>query len=168
MQIHFTKQFPWESPTNFKQKIWSGLIKNDLSNQVEMAMYSHHSKTDDFLNYKDFKPKIHTIREDVHNRWKKDRVIDFVEWTNAPYRSKTNKFAPRIPCTGVQNFEIKWSDGLPIIFIDGIAIVDFEGSKELETLAHNDGFESVELFLKWFDSDFKGRIIGWTNFRYYG
>jgi hypothetical protein len=35
---------------------------------------------------------------------------------------------------------------------------------ECEELAQNDGFGSFEEFLDWFDSDFNGSIIFWSNF----
>jgi len=37
---------------------------------------------------------------------------------------------------------------------------------ELEQLAKNDGFNSVEDFWNWFTEDFKGQIIHFTDFRY--
>jgi len=33
-------------------------------------------------------------------------------------------------------------------------------------LAKNDGFEGIEDFFKWFNEDFKGKIIHWTNYKY--
>jgi len=36
----------------------------------------------------------------------------------------------------------------------------------LKTLARNDGFESVDDFFKWFNADFQGKIIHWTDFKY--
>ena len=38
--------------------------------------------------------------------------------------------------------------------------------EEIELLAKHDGFNSMEDFFKWFDKDFKGKIIHWTDFRY--
>ena len=31
---------------------------------------------------------------------------------------------------------------------------------------NNDGFDSIENFLRWFNKDFEGKIIHWTGFRY--
>lgn len=33
-------------------------------------------------------------------------------------------------------------------------------------LAVNDGFDSDEMFFKWFDKDFDGWLIHWTDKRY--
>ena len=35
---------------------------------------------------------------------------------------------------------------------------------ECETLAKNDGFESFDEFLDWFNQDFVGGVIFWSNF----
>jgi hypothetical protein len=35
-----------------------------------------------------------------------------------------------------------------------------------EQLAINDGFETVEHFFRWFNEDFSGKIIHWTDLRY--
>ena len=36
----------------------------------------------------------------------------------------------------------------------------------LRELAKNDGFESVEDFFAYFNKDFKGKIIHWTDLQY--
>ena len=38
--------------------------------------------------------------------------------------------------------------------------------EEIIWLAKNDGFANVNDFFKWFSSDFSGKIIHWTNFKY--
>ena len=43
----------------------------------------------------------------------------------------------------------------------------YPGYQTMEKLAYNDGFESVEAFFNYFCKDFKGKIIHWTNLRYY-
>lgn len=106
--------------------------------------------------------KIHTIREDKPNRWNDTRMIQFVT------RGKNfscEKFA-EMPCTGIQKIQIKISEFAPCfneILIDGKEIFDF---KTLTELAQNDGFENFEKFRNWFNIDFEGKIIHWTNKRY--
>lgn len=111
--------------------------------------------------------KPHTIREDKSNRWKEGRVIQFFEWEGKPYRSKQVKITKAV-CKSVQNIEIVWKDpdGLryptPSIFVDGLWIV----GEEKKRLALNDGFGSLMDFYAWFDKDFTGKIIHWTDLRY--
>jgi len=39
---------------------------------------------------------------------------------------------------------------------------------EIERLAENDGFNTASDFLEWFDHDFTGKIIHWTDYKYMG
>ena len=48
--------------------------------------------------------------------------------------------------------------------VDGEA--DKTNIKRIKILAKNDGFDSVDDFFKWFDKDFNGKIIHWTNKKY--
>ncbi|GHT36694.1 hypothetical protein AGMMS49574_28830 [Bacteroidia bacterium] len=40
------------------------------------------------------------------------------------------------------------------------------GLLEIEAMAINDGFDSLQDFLLFFEGGFKGKIIHWTRFRY--
>jgi hypothetical protein len=46
--------------------------------------------------------------------------------------------------------------------IDGRWITD----AELKILSVNDGFDSVDDFFEWFNEDFAGKIIHWTDLKY--
>ena len=48
------------------------------------------------------------------------------------------------------------------MIIDNIVLTN----KQIEQLAKNDGFDSVQDFFNWFNEDFNGRIIHWTDFKY--
>ena len=116
--------------------------------------------------------KIHTIREDRHNRWKAGRSIQMSILVRT---SKQRKFADK-ECTGVQSIKITYIDnrGAVKIEIDGNQLGIWhryiqENSvrpEAIELLAKNDGFESVEGFLKWFVRDFENKIVHWTEERY--
>lgn len=107
--------------------------------------------------------KIHSIREDKKNRWTVGRLIHMAYGV----RTKLyNCFRDTEYCRSTQEIEIQHKD-----FIDAHAVsvlVDnvLLSREEFETLAKNDGFDSVEDFLKWFSSDFSGKIIHWTDLRY--
>ena len=116
--------------------------------------------------------KIHTIREDRHNRWKAGRSIQMSILVRT---SKQRKFADRV-CTGVQTIKITYIDnrGAVRVEVDGKQLGIWHryipeksvNPEAIEKLATNDGFSCVEEFLKWFQRDFEGKIVHWTEFRY--
>ena len=101
--------------------------------------------------------KIHSIREDEHDRWKAGNIIHFATGVRTKYY---NCFFEDV-CKSTQDFEIVYDDE-PFVYIDGKIL----WVEEIELLAKHDGFNSMEDFFKWFDKDFKGKIIHWTDFRY--
>ena len=110
--------------------------------------------------------KIHTIRQDMYNRWKADNLIHFVINNRTPERFQ---FAPIIKCKSVQSIKIRYiydarTDAftIPYVSIDEKIL----SNEEVKKLALNDGFESVKDFFKYFKYDFKGKLIHWTDFKY--
>lgn len=114
--------------------------------------------------------KIHTLR--ISGRWRVGIAIQFA--TGA--RTKNYEQFHSGICKGVQDVEIKYTDmrGAVEIYIDGkhygtwhrfIPEKSVNASAVL-TLANNDGFETVNEFLNWFQRDFKGYLIHWTEFKY--
>lgn len=98
--------------------------------------------------------KIHTIREDKTNRWKVERVIQFC------YGVRRKTFETK--CLGIQRIRIE-SDKINFkIWVDDKKI----NETEIVNLAHNDGFDSVIDFCNWFNKDFEGKIIHWTDKKY--
>ncbi|KQT17403.1 hypothetical protein ASG31_08305 [Chryseobacterium sp. Leaf404] len=151
-----------DKKTHFPEKILLSIEQNKLS--------------DEPLNFgiasKDYSPKIHTIRKDDKNRWKVGVMIDF--FINARTKDMF-RFAPKIQVVSIQEFEIKYFGLTVQILIDeewfGDAFFDqFKNIEchnlDLETLAQNDGFASLDEFFEYFNEDFKGKIIHWTNFKY--
>lgn len=106
--------------------------------------------------------KIHTIREDRHDRWHAGNQIQFATGVRT---KKYNCFKEGV-CASIQNIEIryKYMSGLfkRIVLIDGQVITH----GQLLDLAENDGFEKIDDFFKWFDKDFTGKVIHWTGYRY--
>ncbi len=108
--------------------------------------------------------KIHTIRADVHDRWKADNSIQMATGV------RTNQFNLGIPgldkCISTQKIVIERN-----VYTMGDYVIEVDGNQlsesEVSTLAKNDGFDSVVDFFKWFDKDlFSGKLILWTNARY--
>lgn len=161
-------------PTYFPEKIWSGLKFDDPREwSILHSCYLREYKLkigEEWSNeYKNiaraYPPKLHTIRADTKNRWKPGNKIHPIINNRTKDRFQ---FAPTLVCKSVQEIEIKWFnewDETPLgrqvlIFIDGELFTD------IERLAFNDGFDSVEAFYQWFKEDFKGKIIHWTDLKY--
>lgn len=148
-------------PTYFVRKIWASA--RDCGQFINTPITSY---TKDYLQRfgviapksKDFTiiPKIHTIRRDRSDRWVKDRPIQF--YINNRTKDMF-KFMPDLKCTSVQTIEIL--NGSDVI-VDGKKL----GPLGVESLALNDGFDSVEDFFLYFSKDFTGKIIHWTNLTY--
>lgn len=104
-------------------------------------------------------PKLHTIREDKTNRWKAGNDIHFVINNRTKNRFQ---FAPILKCASVQEIQIYHMKHSKNIYVDGIWLSDCE----IKQLAINDGFPSVEAFFSFFNNDFDGKIIHWTDLKY--
>lgn len=163
MILGFKQYFPWKGedgkpePTYFKEKITERFFENQPNPIV-------------------FVPKIHTFREDPHNRWKAGMKVSMV-YRGAGYKI-IDHFNEGIPELGtiksIQKISIWYSTGLPNdeskvrvrrinCMIDGIWFSDVE---QTEKIARNDGFDSLDQFKKWFKTDWEGKIIHFTDFRY--
>ncbi|AYO58211.1 hypothetical protein CO230_08790 [Chryseobacterium sp. 6424] len=168
-------------PTLFIEKIWEGFFRNDFfgGKDTEFIKYfdlhkEKFGRTWDELpadNRLEF-PKIHTIRKDEKNRWKPGMMIDFF----INNRTKNAfRFAPRVQVVSTQGIHIRHHTGHVEVFINGEwfgevfhhGLDDIDSlTQDLELLAKNDGFNCVEDFFAYFDEDFTGKIIHWTNFKY--
>ena len=109
---------------------------------------------------------IHTIRLDKSNRWKKGAKIHF--WRGNPRNVNAKKkpypFSEAV-CKSVQNIEIiNPTEYLnhTIIKIDGRQLT----MEEMQQLAWNDGFENLAAFQFYFNEDYTGKIIHWTDLIY--
>jgi hypothetical protein len=138
--------------------------------------YSQYKK-DDFINILDLieesKPKKHTIREDKKDRWQFGYLIDFFINTRTV---NMFRFAPRINVTNIQKIEIRYNKGGGVnVFIDKKFFYyqtsfglewDKETKNKMLQLVQNDGFETIQDFLNYFNTDFTGKLIHWTDFKY--
>lgn len=116
--------------------------------------------------------KIHTIREDKHGRWKNGRLINFATGV----RTKQYNCFKISTCRNTQKISIIHHSGHIQVFIDNKFFGEvfhhglddiYEYSNCLEILALNDGFSGLSEFFNWFNSDFTGKIIHWTFFKYW-
>lgn len=107
--------------------------------------------------------KIHTFRADTQLRWKEGRSIQFATGR----RTKNYKQFLEGKCKSIQTLFIShdrkavWLATEKGLFIPGLI-----GKLDVELIAKNDGFESVEDFWKWFNVEGVFRCIHWTDFKY--
>lgn len=157
MPIHMA-----DKPTFFMDKIWQSLLRDD----IEMNADEFTSKFKEVLpmigatKIGDFHQKKHTIRRDSKNLWKAGNNIHFVINNRTPQRFQ---FAPLVKCVSVQRISIHHHiKETPTVIVAGRILTE----KDIEQLAINDGFDSVEDFFAWFREDFTGKIIHWTDLKY--
>lgn len=95
--------------------------------------------------------KIHAIKQDQENSWSLFEPIEFCE-INKP------EFMKGI-CKGIQDIKIDDKN----IFIEGCRL----NKKQIELLSKNDGFDCIEHFFTYFQGRYEGKIIHWTEFKYF-
>lgn len=156
MNLPFMLKWKDGSPTNFVEKIWAGLRAGPklfpISNFMYEAFASHHPE---IVNWIDFKPKIHTIRESAYMKVGHDAQPCY--WSGKPYHSKPVYFTPRLPILSVQEFSMTKG----IVKIDNRVLTN----DEIIQLAYNDGFDDLDGFSRYF-YNFEGYLRNWTKHRY--
>lgn len=180
MNLGFSQTWPEamqmaDSKTYFIEKIHQGILENGFEEPIDYVEYreDHREKLKGNWDVpaNSHKAKIHTIRRDEHDRWKAGKNIHFA--INS--RSKNRfQFAPVLQCVSAQKIEIRYLSiepfGIlkPMVWINGYLFYDHDMGidKGMLTLAQNDGFESVEDFFRYFNEDFLGKLIHWTNCKY--
>ncbi len=109
--------------------------------------------------------KIHTIRLDPTNRWKAGKKIHFATGV----RTKHYHQFMSGECKSVQKIKIRW----PLLESTSRArqiVIHVDGKRlkpmQMLDLARKDGFHDTFEFAHWFNKDFEGKIIHWTDYRY--
>lgn len=155
-----------DKPTHFVEKIWETILQKGI--EVNALEFSYLGRKALPKNYKvgTHNPKLHTIRKDEKDRWKAGNKIHFVINNRTADRFQ---FAPVVECKAIQYIEISYDEVLcekfgsePAIFVDG----EYLNITQIEELAVNDGFKDSQEFCQYFDKDFLGKIIHWTDHIY--
>jgi len=105
--------------------------------------------------------KKHTIREDKNDLWRKGNTMHMATGVRS---AKYNEFH-REKCKNVQSIIIKKISSTPRVYsihVDGRELSLFD----TKCLAMNDGFKDLDDFFEWFDKDFRGKILHWTDLKY--
>jgi hypothetical protein len=158
-------------PTYFVEKIWTAFNLGIGGYQLDFGVRGWWI-TDCALNnaiqrnlLAEVGIKIHTIRADPKNRWKVGSLIHFVIRNRTPQRFQ---FAPVLPVKAIQSVKILWYRGKPLVWIDHNCFYNqlIGIDNGILALANNDGFDTVEDFFTYFNEDFNGKIIHWTEHIY--
>lgn len=164
MTLAFSKEINGK-PTYFKEKICESIFQNGIETKSsEFVQYGLLNLTKDYV-IGTHQPKMHTIRRDSKDRWKVGNKIHMVYGNRTKHRVQ---FAPIIEVVSTQEISIipfhhSPSRGLySFITVNGKQLTDLQ----INDLALNDGFESTEDFWNYFQEDFHGKIIHWTDINY--
>ncbi|MGV9003976.1 hypothetical protein [Flavobacterium sp.] len=148
-------------PTYFVERIHKCFSLKEVYMVAGLDPSVHYPQDYNFIA-KDKKPaKLHTIREDKKDRWKVGTKIDF--FINCRQKNMF-RFAPVLPVVSVQDISIEHD----LFFgkhLGPQVVVNYKklSPEQLKELAQNDGFDTVEAFFEYFNKDYKGKIIHWTD-----
>lgn len=154
-------------PTLFPEKILKSLEHVEMRKSDRKWMYDlMASGLFDLDKQEHVLPKIHTLREDKHNRLLPGVIIDgFINSRTV----NMLRIMPKVPIVSTQEVLITFKketceffEKWPTIIVDNHVL----SSKNVEQLAINDGFEDEESFFEYFKNGFQGKIVHWTNHRY--
>lgn len=148
-----------ENPTYFVEKILSGLHGHQDFKGFNLSE-KYNIDLDIVESCKD---KITTIREDSNNRWKAGNKIHFVIFNRTPNRYQ---FYPVVKCTSIQEIWISPFSKTFRIWREELESWDKMSPEVIEQIAYNDGFNSLKDFWNYFDREFAGKIIHWTETKY--
>jgi hypothetical protein len=179
MILPFSKQLNGKT-TYFVERIWEGLLRNYFQDDKEYIEFMNAHKKRFGIDWDWFpnehnrltNPKIHTIREDKKERWQIGTKIDF--FINVRQKNMF-RFATRVSVVSTQKFQIKYHINTFLVYIDeklfffgnrDFTINEHENHTGMLELAQNDGFDTIEDFCAYFNEDFTGKLIHWTDKRY--
>lgn len=162
-------------PNHFIPKIWKSFLKGVWMNANEFTEKFDALSDVDQCKINDVKPKLHTIRKDENNRWEAGVDIHMVINNRTKNRLQ---FVPVVKCVSTQDIKIEyvkeirryyswtdiWKNGdrKICVYVNNRML----NANETIVLAITDGFDSVEDFFAYFDTDFIGKIIHWTDLKY--
>ena len=112
--------------------------------------------------------KKHTIREDQYDRWHAGMKMHMA----VGVRTKSYLCFKLDTCKSTQKITIIHYPKKAVVYVDdhrlGIYSKTYERTyyQKLIQLAKFDGFNSLKDFFDWFDNNFTGKIIHWTDLRY--
>lgn len=165
MTLGFSTKFKDGMRTNFVEKIWASYVDKGFElPEFWPGWYGLNCVYDfDGNNFADIKPKLHTMREDIHDKWRAGMNIHPVIGNRSANRFQ---FAPTISCVSVQEIYMTYFCGRLEMSVDDKYLYKYD----IEKLIASDGFDSEDTFIKWFfpydQNKWFGKIIHWTDLKY--
>ena len=160
-------------PNYFVEQIWQSFPDEIPQNCFEDYLEGLEKVGYEFLeDAADINSKLHTIRHDLHNRWKAGMKIHFV------INNRTKKrfqFAPVVKCVDEQRIFIvpnlkKVKKAVPRYEKGKLVAYQVGEEIDCETLSINDGFPDIDSFFRYFDEHNGAwtmpKIIHWTDLKY--
>jgi uncharacterized C2H2 Zn-finger protein len=152
-------------PTYFIEKIWQSIVSKEGYNLALFKKGYEELYGEKFGKMWDgseliLRPKRHTIRKNKKGYWKEVMKLHPVVFN----RTKNQfQFAPVLKIKSIQEVKIDWHyEDQPYLFVND-KVLNYD---QIDALAVNDGFDSIEHFFEWFNKDFTGIIIHWTDLKY--
>ena len=156
-------------PTYFREKILCGagyaVAQNEETNEEWIFKpKDYHLKAIQQIG--NINPKLHTIREG--NRWKEGDLIHMAYGVRTKNYQQFNKGIPELErVKSVQKVEIFYGEKFGAFQAALVAVNDrVLNERERKVLAINDGFKNLDYFYFWFNKNFIGQIIHFTDLRY--
>lgn len=147
---------------------WSTPVDETLANTL-----LHSDFNSDVLDI--VMPKLHTIRQDKKGSWQAGKTVHAVIKNRTAERFQ---FCPEFEVKSTQSIDIQYRRTSHktevVVLIDEVVIGEaiwvncrlVNSSMTVDQLAINDGFDSTNEFFEYFNEDYSGVIIHWTNLRY--
>lgn len=181
MTLSFSQQING-APNYFIQQIWNSILLDDKLREEHGKtvgkfmiayddLFNPHPKIPMGWDHKegDCQQKRHTIRIDSTNRWKVGMKIHPIINNRKKNRFQ---FAPVLKVKSIQSIRIEDLGIETRIYIDDkyysswFHMPTFSPDTKMRILTKNDGFRSPFDFIKYFNHDFEGKIIHWTDHKY--
>lgn len=148
---------------NFPEKIMGSYPQSRI-NEVQKLQKEYYTRFPEVFggdNW-DFKPKLHTLRDDEHDRWQPGTIIHPIVFNRTKRRFQ---FAPTMVCVSVQWVHIVSADWE--VRVQEPHHYRLLKHDTVETMAINDGFESTAAFFEYFKNSHSNlKLIHWTDLRY--
>lgn len=173
MQLLFSTKIK-EKETFFVEKIHKTFFLKEIYMKAGLDPQKHYPKDYNYFVKDKCSPKLHTIREDKKNCWEVGTLIDFCIKNN---NTEVFRFAPSLPVVSIQKIEIKYTkcsyDDSPLVYIliDDQCLGTYNLNNksnygDINKLVQNDGFYTIDDFFNYFNEDYTGKIIHWTDLKY--
>lgn len=148
---------------NFPEKIMAS-YPAIMRNEVQKLQKQYYTKFPEVFGSDNWNlnPKLHTLRDDEHDRWQPGMLIHPIVFNRTKRRFQ---FAPTMQCVSVQFVRILAADWQ--VLVQEPHHYRLLKHDTVETMAINDGFDSTAAFFEYFKNSHSSlKLIHWTDLSY--